>query len=181
MAHDWSFFWPYFTTEKLTLTPAIWARAREKANQPSWPRENMSKKHGETSPCRSVSFDKNVGVQGCFMSALNYWNIKIHVSGLQVSWLFFNGESRRSAMKGHRSWWVWWHVFSKGGSSGPGEQYMNSWLVGQGHPSEKYEFVNWDDVCNPIYGKIKNGNQTTNQVCMLSILEKTGELQFSKL
>ena len=26
------------------------------------------------------------------------------------------------------------------------------WL---GHPSEKYEFVNWDDECNPIYGKIK--------------------------
>ena len=36
------------------------------------------------------------------MSALNCWNIKIHVSGLQVSWLFLNGESRRSAMKGHR-------------------------------------------------------------------------------
>ena len=32
------------------------------------------------------------------------------------------------------------------------------------HPSEKYEFVNWDDVKFPIYGKIKNGNQTTNQI-----------------
>ena len=21
----------------------------------------------------------------------------------------------------------------------------HDWLVGQGHPSEKYEFVNWDD------------------------------------
>ena len=25
------------------------------------------------------------------------------------------------------------------------------WLVGQGHPSEKYEFVNWDDDSNPLY------------------------------
>ena len=25
---------------------------------------------------------------------------------------------------------------------GPGKEI---WLVGQGHPSEKYEFVNWDD------------------------------------
>ena len=37
------------------------------------------------------------------------------------------------------------------------------WLV---YPSEKYEFVNWDDDSNPIYGKIENdenGNQTTDQ------------------
>ena len=39
----------------------------------------------------------------------------------------------------------------------------HNWLVGQGHPSEKYDFVNWDDDSNPIYWKIKNGNQTTNQ------------------
>ena len=25
------------------------------------------------------------------------------------------------------------------------------WLVGQGHPSEKYDFVNWDDESNPIF------------------------------
>ena len=25
------------------------------------------------------------------------------------------------------------------------EPNMNIWLVGQGHPSEKYEFVTWDD------------------------------------
>ena len=25
------------------------------------------------------------------------------------------------------------------------------WLVGQGHPSEKYDFVNWDDEINPIF------------------------------
>ena len=29
------------------------------------------------------------------------------------------------------------------------------WLVGQGHPSEKYEFVNWDDDISNISGKIK--------------------------
>ena len=35
------------------------------------------------------------------------------------------------------------------------------WLVGQGHPSEKYERqLGW---LFPIYGKIENGNQTTNQ------------------
>ena len=28
-------------------------------------------------------------------------------------------------------------------------------LVVEKHPSEKYEFVNWDDDSNPIYGKIK--------------------------
>ena len=35
--------------------------------------------------------------------------------------------------------------------------------TGLGHPSEKYEFVNWDDEIPNISGKIKNGNQTTNQ------------------
>ena len=37
------------------------------------------------------------------------------------------------------------------------------WL---GHPSEKYEFVNWDDDINPIFpGKCQiDGNQTTNQL-----------------
>ena len=38
-------------------------------------------------------------------------------------------------------------------------------LVGGLKPSEKYEFVNWDDNRNPILmGKCKiDGNQTTNQ------------------
>ena len=31
----------------------------------------------------------------------------------------------------------------------------NIWLVGQGHPPEKYEFVNWDDQQPNIHGKIK--------------------------
>ena len=43
-----------------------------------------------------------------------------------------------------------------------------NWLVGAGQPSEKYDFVNWDDEIPNIYiyicGKIKNGNQTTNRV-----------------
>ena len=40
--------------------------------------------------------------------------------------------------------------------------YTGWWL---GHPSEKYDFVNWDDDRNPKFmGKFKiHGNQTTNQ------------------
>ena len=38
---------------------------------------------------------------------------------------------------------------------------MAGWWLG--HPSEKYEVVNWDDEQPNIFGKIKNGNQTTNQ------------------
>ena len=30
--------------------------------------------------------------------------------------------------------------------------------------TEKYEFVNWDDDIPNINGKIKNGNETTNQI-----------------
>ena len=47
--------------------------------------------------------------------------------------------------------------------SSEGGWHMIIWLVGQGHPSEKYEFVNWDDDIPNSHGKIKNGNQTTNQ------------------
>ena len=39
----------------------------------------------------------------------------------------------------------------------------NDWLVVFRHPSEKYDVVNWDDEIPNINGKIKNGNQTTNQ------------------
>ena len=35
------------------------------------------------------------------------------------------------------------------------------WL---GHPSEEYDFVNWDDYIPNKNGKIQNGNQTTNQI-----------------
>ena len=40
---------------------------------------------------------------------------------------------------------------------------LSGWWLG--HPSEKYEFVNWDDDSNPIYGKLKLMFQTTNQIC----------------
>ena len=40
-----------------------------------------------------------------------------------------------------------------------GESIAGWWL---GHPSEKYESVNWDDWKPNSHGKIKNGNQTTN-------------------
>ena len=36
------------------------------------------------------------------------------------------------------------------------------WLVVFRHPSEKYESIGM--IRNPRYGKIKNGNQTTNQM-----------------
>ena len=42
--------------------------------------------------------------------------------------------------------------------------WLNVWLVGQGHPSETYESqLGWLFL---IHGKIKNGNQTTNQLWM---------------
>ena len=41
------------------------------------------------------------------------------------------------------------------------EHIFTGWWLG--HPSEKYEFVNWDDEIPNISGKIKNGNQSTNQ------------------
>ena len=37
------------------------------------------------------------------------------------------------------------------------------WLT---YPSEKYEFVSWDDDIPNIYGKIIQMSQTTNQFCM---------------
>ena len=39
-----------------------------------------------------------------------------------------------------------------------------TWLVVESYPSEKYEFVSWDDLL-PIYGKIKMF-QTTNQIIL---------------
>ena len=45
--------------------------------------------------------------------------------------------------------------------------FLTGWWLG--HPSEKYEFVNWDDEIPNINGKIKNGIQTTNQLISESI------------
>ena len=39
---------------------------------------------------------------------------------------------------------------------------MAGWWLG--HPSEKYDFVNWDDDIPNINGKIKLMFQTTNQM-----------------
>jgi hypothetical protein len=38
------------------------------------------------------------------------------------------------------------------------------WLVVEPYPSEKYDFVSWDDEIPNIYGKIKAMFQTTNQI-----------------
>ena len=40
----------------------------------------------------------------------------------------------------------------------------NNWLVVSTYPSEKYEFVSWDDEIPNIW-KIKAMFQTTNQLC----------------
>ena len=41
------------------------------------------------------------------------------------------------------------HIFSMGPSR-PWTPPYNIWLVVFRHPSEKYDFVNWDDDSNPI-------------------------------
>ena len=38
----------------------------------------------------------------------------------------------------------------------------SGWWLGK-KPSEKYEFVNWDDELPNIWENAKNGNQTTNR------------------
>ena len=42
----------------------------------------------------------------------------------------------------------------------------NLWMTGWWftYPSEKYEFVNWDDDIPKSYGKIKHVPVTTNQI-----------------
>ena len=50
-------------------------------------------------------------------------------------------------------------------SSTPLKQHthmITGWWLG--HPSEKYEFVNWDDEIPKIWENKIDGNQTTNQI-----------------
>ena len=47
--------------------------------------------------------------------------------------------------------------------------YISGWWLGL-NPSEKYEFVNWDDEIPNINGKIKFMFQTTNQLCFWDYL-----------
>ena len=44
------------------------------------------------------------------------------------------------------------------------EKCKSNLVGGWGKNPLKNMIVNWDDECNPIYGKVKNGNQTTNQL-----------------
>ena len=46
--------------------------------------------------------------------------------------------------------------------TGSDRRSMTGWWFS--HPSEKYEFVNWDDEIPNISGKMKHGNQSTNQM-----------------
>ena len=55
------------------------------------------------------------------------------------------------------------------------------WLVGQGQPSEKYEFVNWDDESNPILmGKFNKWQPNHQPVWDESILEEE-KIELKKL
>ena len=60
----------------------------------------------------------------------------------------------------------WSHPVPFGSESLETEQtHQQLWLVVKPPLWKKYEFVNWDDNRNPILvGKVKNGNQTTNQL-----------------
>jgi len=46
----------------------------------------------------------------------------------------------------------------------PAIHKVGYWLVVSTYPSEKYDFVSWDDEIPNINGKIKFMFQTTNQV-----------------
>jgi len=46
------------------------------------------------------------------------------------------------------------------------------WLVVEPYPSEKYDFVSWDDDIPNIMGKIKAMFQTTNQLTIIHSPEK---------
>ena len=92
----------------------------------------------------------------CDYILLNYcahilWKISGHLN------LGSNGRSERSSdvfrvpadLIQRRLW------ESPGGFHSHGGIPKNDgWLVVEKHPSEKYEFVNWDDEINPIYGKM---------------------------
>jgi len=49
------------------------------------------------------------------------------------------------------------------------KRHGNIYLVGGFNPSEKYEFVSWDDDISQLNGKIKAMFQTTNQKIMYVI------------
>ena len=50
--------------------------------------------------------------------------------------------------------WPTWSQLLKSPIFRQVDHHESGWWLG--HPSEKQEFVNWDDESNPIYGKIKN-------------------------
>ena len=57
------------------------------------------------------------------------------------------------------SWWiVFWSIIPTR------HQFMPCWLVGQGHPSEKYELVNWDDYSQYIWENKTCSKPPTSQL-----------------
>ena len=99
-----------------------------------------------------------------------YVYIYIYVNGGFLKWGYlsiirFHGRFHCKACLGTmETLWFWWCLVVQNHWTGcVGTFYRKhpcfiGWLVGQGHPSEKYEFVNWDDYSQDIilYGKIEN-------------------------
>ena len=87
---------------------------------------------------------------------LESYGIMYYKSGQILTWLSLRmdwGFLGCVRFKTTRNGWILW------GSYG---NIMICWLVVFRHPSEKYESIGM--IRNPRYGKIKNGNQTTNQM-----------------
>ena len=56
--------------------------------------------------------------------------------------------------------------------------YVTGWWLGK-NPSEKYEFVNWDDEIPSMWENAKHGKQTTNQVSNVSFFWEMFPWDFS--
>ena len=70
--------------------------------------------------------------------------------------------------------------FSEGNSCGCSMKSTTGWWF-ESHPSEKYEFVKWDDdITQYFWENSKNGNHTTNQTRYAGVL-KLGETQSSSI
>ena len=72
------------------------------------------------------------------------------IANRSITWIYSNmrtGDMITGMIYGDKAWphYCWWNPL-----------YLNSHLVGGLNPSEKYDFVSWDDDIPKSYGKIKN-------------------------
>ena len=84
-------------------------------------------------------------------SRVNSWD-----PHLVADW--WNPHSWRLVMGGTPKIWLVYKCLLHGKSHSNGSGWWLGWT-----PLKKYEFVSWDDEIPNINGKIKTGNQTTNQ------------------